>query len=205
MFENFSVMRVMFSNISFVYLYFLLYISSWIINHHKNNYIDCLKLSIFSVQYQFLLPLLGLTCLYWESANTLKNKYGEKYWFISGLFPFIWDHVQWNPCGFRTLWYFQMVIDAVVAAIYCHPVFLTYMQSTSCEMPGWMKHKLGIKIARRNSNNLRCTDDTTLMAESEEELKNLLMKVKEGRENSDLKLNIQKTKIMAFVPSLHGK
>ena len=62
-----------------------------------------------------------------------------------------------------------------------------------------MKLKLGIKIARRNSNNLRCTDDTTLMAESEE-LKNLLMKVKEGRENSDLKLNIQKTKILASCP-----
>ena len=83
-------------------------------------------------------------------------------------------------------------------AVYCHLAYLTYMQSTSYEMPGWMKLKLGIKIARRNSNNLRCTDDTTLMAESEE-LKNLL-KVKEGRENSDLKLNIQKTKIMASGP-----
>ena len=55
----------------------------------------------------------------------------------------------------------------------------------------------GIKIARRNINNLRYTDDTTLMAESEEELKNLLMKVKEERGNVGLKLNIQKTKIMA--------
>ena len=56
----------------------------------------------------------------------------------------------------------------------------------------------GIKIARRNINNLRYADDTTLMAESEEELKNLLMKVKEESEKVGLKLNIQKTKIMAF-------
>ena len=55
----------------------------------------------------------------------------------------------------------------------------------------------GIKIARRNTNNLRYTDDTTLMAESEEELKSLLMKVKEESEKVGLKLNIQKTKIMA--------
>ena len=58
----------------------------------------------------------------------------------------------------------------------------------------------GIKIARRNINNLRYADDTTLMAESEEELKSLLMKVKEKSENVGLKLNIQKTKIMASVP-----
>ena len=62
-----------------------------------------------------------------------------------------------------------------------------------------------IKIARRNTNNLRYADDTTLMAESKEELKILLMKVKEETENVGLKLNIQKTKIMALVPSLHGK
>ena len=58
----------------------------------------------------------------------------------------------------------------------------------------------GIKIARRNINNLRYADDTTLMAESEEELKRLLMKVKEESEKAGLKLNIQKTKIMAFGP-----
>ena len=67
-----------------------------------------------------------------------------------------------------------------VKAIYCHLAYLTSMQSTSCEMPGWMKHKAqaGIKIAKRNINNLRYADDTTLMAESEEELKGLLRKVK---------------------------
>ena len=63
----------------------------------------------------------------------------------------------------------------------------------------------GIKIARRNINNLRYTGDTTLMAESKEELKSLLMKMKEESEIFGLKLNIQKTKIMNLVPSLHGK
>ena len=58
----------------------------------------------------------------------------------------------------------------------------------------------GIKIARRNVNNLRYADDTTLMAESEEKLKSLLMKVKEESEKVGLKLNIQKTKIMSSVP-----
>ena len=63
----------------------------------------------------------------------------------------------------------------------------------------------GIKIARRNINNLRYADDTTLMAENEKELKSLLMKVKEESEKVGIKLNIQKTKIMASGPSLHGK
>ena len=63
----------------------------------------------------------------------------------------------------------------------------------------------GIKIARRNINNHRYADDTTFMTESEEELKNLLMKVKVESEKVGLKLNIQKTKIMALVSSLHGK
>ena len=58
----------------------------------------------------------------------------------------------------------------------------------------------GIKIARRNINNLRYTDDTTLMAESEEELKSFLMKMKEESEKAGLKFNIQKTKIMASGP-----
>ena len=62
---------------------------------------------------------------------------------------------------------------------------------------GLEEAQAGIKIARRNINNLRCADDTTLMAESEEELKSLLMKVKEEHEKVGLKLNIQKTKIMA--------
>ena len=63
----------------------------------------------------------------------------------------------------------------------------------------------GIKIAGRNINNLRYADGNTLMAESEEELKSLLMKVKEESEKVGLKLNIQKTKSWHLVPSLHGK
>ena len=63
----------------------------------------------------------------------------------------------------------------------------------------------GIKIAGRSINNLRYTDDTTLMAESKEELKNFQMKVKEESEKAGLNLNIQKTKIMASGSSLHGK
>ena len=63
----------------------------------------------------------------------------------------------------------------------------------------------GIKFARRNINNLRYADETTLVAESEEELKSLLMKVKEESEKVGLKLNIQKTKIMSSGPITHGK
>ena len=69
---------------------------------------------------------------------------------------------------------------------------------------GLEEAQAGIMIARRNINNLRYTDDTTLMAESEEEQKSFLMKVKEESEKIGLKLNIQKTKIMASVSSLHG-
>ena len=66
--------------------------------------------------------------------------------------------------------------------------------------PGLEETQAGIKTARRNINNLRYTDDNTLMAETEEELESLLMKVKEESEKVDLKLNIQKTKIMASGP-----
>ena len=70
---------------------------------------------------------------------------------------------------------------------------------------GLNKVQAGIKIARRNISNLRYADDNTLMAESEEELKSLLMKVEEESKKVGLKLNIQKTKITHLVPSLHGK
>ena len=65
-------------------------------------------------------------------------------------------------------------------AVYCHPAYLTYMQSTSYEMPGWMKHKLESRLPGEISN-LRYADDLTLMAESKEELKSFLMKVKDSR------------------------
>ena len=73
------------------------------------------------------------------------------------------------------------------------------MQSTSCEMLGWMKHKRNQDF-QENINNLRYADDTTLMAENEEELKSLLMKVKQESEKFGLKLSIQKTKIIASGP-----
>ena len=85
-------------------------------------------------------------------------------------------------------------------AVYCHPAYLTSLQSTSWEMLGFEEAQTGIKLARRNINNPRYADDTTLMAESEEELKSLLMKVKVEREKVGLKLNIEETKIMASGP-----
>ena len=87
-----------------------------------------------------------------------------------------------------------------VKAVYCHPAYLTYMQSTSWETLGWKKHKLESRLPGEIINNLRYADDSTLMAESEEELNSLLMKVKEESEKAGLKLNIQKTKIMASGP-----
>ena len=79
-----------------------------------------------------------------------------------------------------------------IKAVYCHPAYQSYMQNTLCEMLD--KSQAGIKNARRNTNNLRYADDTTLMAESKEELKNLLMKVKEESEKSWLKTQHSKSK-----------
>ena len=86
-----------------------------------------------------------------------------------------------------------------VKAVYCHPTYLTYAEYI-LRNAGLEEAYTGIKIARRNINNLRYADDTTLMVESEEELKSLLMKMKEESEKVGLKLNIQKTKIMASGP-----
>ena len=87
-----------------------------------------------------------------------------------------------------------------IKARYCYPAYLMSMQSTSCKMPRGMNHKLKSRL-RRNINNLRYADDITLMAESEEELKSLLMRVKEESERAGLKLNIKKkTNIMASSP-----
>ena len=83
---------------------------------------------------------------------------------------------------------------------YCHPAYLTYMQSTSCKVPGWMKHKL----ESRSLGEISITSDRQmtppLMAESKEELKSLLMEVKEESETAGLKLNIQTIKILASGP-----
>ena len=90
---------------------------------------------------------------------------------------------------------------AYVKALYCHPAYLTYMQRNA----GLDEAQDGIKIFRRNINNLRYADDTTIMAESEEEIKSLLMKVKEESEKVGLKLNIRKLRSWHLVPSLHSK
>ena len=87
-----------------------------------------------------------------------------------------------------------------VKAIYCHPAYLTYMQNTIMWNAKQDEAQAGIKIAKRNIYNLRYADDTTLMTESEEELKSLLMKVKEESEKASLEHKIWKTKIMASNP-----
>ena len=83
--------------------------------------------------------------------------------------------------------------------VYCLPAYLTYMESIM-QNTGLDEAHAGIMISGRNINNLRYIDDTTLMAESEEELKSLLMKMKEENVKAGLKLNIQKTKIMTSGP-----
>ena len=79
--------------------------------------------------------------------------------------------------GHRTDWF--QIGKEFFKAVYCHPAHLTCMQSMSCELPDWMKHKLESRLFGE-INNLRYADDTTLLEESEKELKSLLMKVKEG-------------------------
>ena len=87
-----------------------------------------------------------------------------------------------------------------VKAVYCCPALFNLYAEHITQNARLEEAWAGIKIARRNTNNLRYTDDTTLRAESKEEIKSLLMKVKEESEKVGLKLNIQKTKIMASVP-----
>ena len=81
-----------------------------------------------------------------------------------------------------------------VKAVYCHPVYLTYMQSTLCEIPSWMNHRLESRLQEVTTT----LDMQMIPAESKDELKCLLMRVKEESEKYGLKLNIQKTKIHGF-------
>ena len=91
-------------------------------------------------------------------------------------------------------------------AVYCHPDYLTSIKNTSCKMLGWMNYKLESRFLWGNiKKKPRICDDITVMAGSEEEVKNLLMRMKERSEKAGLKLNIQKTKSWHQVPSLHGK
>ena len=124
-----------------------------------------------------------LTCLlrnlYAGQEATVRTKHGTTNWFQIG--KGVCQGCVLSPCLFKL-----------------HAEYII-------RNAGLDKAQGGIKTAWRNTNNLRYADDTTLMAESEEELKSLLMKVKEESEKVGLKLNIQKTKIMAPVPSLQGK
>ena len=124
-----------------------------------------------------------LTCLlrnvYAGQEETVRNGQGKTDWFQIG--KAVCQGCILSPCLFNL--YVEYIIQNA----------------------GLDEAQAGIKIAVRNINNLRYTDDTTLAAESEEELKSLLMKVKEESEKVGLKLNTQKTKIMESVPSLHWK
>ena len=87
-----------------------------------------------------------------------------------------------------------------VKAVYCHPAYSTYMQNAGLD-----EGQATIMLVERNINNFRYADDTPLMAEGKEELKSLLIKVKEESEKAGLNLNIQKLRSWYLVPSLHGK
>ena len=87
-----------------------------------------------------------------------------------------------------------------IKAVYCHPAYFTYKEVLHVQF-GLDEAQAGIKIAGKNTSNLRYADDITLIAKSKEELNNFLMKVKEESEKAGLKLDIQKTKIMASSPT----
>jgi len=90
-----------------------------------------------------------------------------------------------------------------IRAEYCHPAYLTYMQSKSCKMLGWMIHKLETRLLGEiTTSDMQMISNGTLMAESEEELKNLLMRVKKENDKVGLKLNSQKAKIRASSPTI---
>ena len=80
----------------------------------------------------------------------------------------------------------------LVKAIYCRPAYLTSRKSTSCKMPGWMTHKLESRLPGEISITCDTHNDSTIMAESKEELRSLLVRVKEESEKAGLKLNVQK-------------
>ena len=107
--------------------------------------------------------------------------------------------------GHRTMDWFQIGKFQIHQDCILSPCLFNCYAQYIMRNTGLKEAQTGIEIAGRNINNLRYADDTTLMTESEEKLKSLLMKVKEESQKVGLKLNIQKTEIMAPVPSLHGK
>ena len=112
--------------------------------------------------------------------------------------------MTWSLCSVHYLSLVAVFILKSILSNLFNCLFNLFAEYIMCNA-GLDEAQAGIKIARRNINNLGYTDDTTLMAESEEELKSLLKKVKEESEKSGLKLNIQKLRSRHLVPSLHGK
>ena len=119
------------------------------------------------LEYQTTLPVS------WETSMQVKKQQLET------------DMEQWTGSKLR---------KEYIKAIYCHPAYLTYMQSALCEIPSWMNHKLESRLSREIP---WYADDNTLMAETEEELKSFLMMVKEEGEKADLKSTLKKLRFMA--------
>ena len=129
-------------------------------------------------EYQTILPVSWETCM-WVKKKPLEPLYGTTDWF--NIEKGVQQGCMMSPCLFN--------------------LYTEHIMRNA----GLDDLQAGLRIGSRISNNLRYADDTTLMAESKEELKSLLMRVKEEGERAGLKLNIKKTKIMASSPLLHGK
>ena len=141
-----------------------------------------------------------LTCLlrnlYGGQEASVRTGYGTTDWFQIG--KGVSQGCILSPCLFNLYAEFSSVTQSCPTL--CDPMNCSTYVEYIMQNAGLDEAQAGIKIAGRNINNLRYADDTTLMAESEEELKSLLIKVKEESEKVGLKLNIQKTKIMASGP-----
>ena len=156
----------------------LLYIYFLVLNLHQ--FIFSIQLPSFIIfNFLFYIGLSLLRNLYAGQEAPVRTGHGTTDWFQIG--KRVCQGYILSPCLFN--------------------LYAEYIMRNA----GLEESQAGIKIARRHINNLRYADDTILMAESEEELKSLLMKVKEESEKVGLKLNIQKTKIMASGPIKHGK
>ena len=145
---------------------------------------------------------IGMVHTYWNGSTINRGKFLER-WEYQTTLPASWEiymqvkKQQLEPDMEQRTG--SKLGKEYVKAVYCHPAYLTSMQSTSWETLNWKKHKLESRLPGEISINLRYADDTSIMAENEE-LKSLLMKVKEESEKVGLELNIRKTKIMASSP-----
>ena len=197
-----------------------------LLSHHGSPLIDrgCSILTCISIiKYLHILYIHTYIYIYIYTHIYIKRiKYlginltkGERFshWQLQTWLKEIKDDTnKWsdNPCSrvqrLNVVNMFNTTQSEYVKAVYCHPAYLTYMQSTSWEMQGWKKHKLESRLP----GEISITSDiqmtlTTLMAESEEELKSLLMKMKEESEKAGLSSTFRKLRSWHLVPSLHGK